>query len=368
MSNICTQCPLLPKDRISFININRTLTITDCYCGSEAVKLIHCDDTKFNPNFPYEGCALKTDSTPTAPGTKTTATSTPTTVADSSSALSTTTLFISGTASLAMLVAIVCLWYYCRGRSTKASLESSPHMVAVTNNRRISSETALTIQKFQNKQSRRYKQSKNILYGESRTMNRTLLKNSRMQQTNQSLDRNKNRYQNVVSNDDIQLQSPSLSKVVTNSVDNSIFFFSDSGFEANFIEQLYSKYFPANLTTTARESHFGYDKGEIDVTKGDEIIVQQHGLEGWCMGENLTTGKKGKFPIYCLRPVSNVTFHFVNCFTSNSTMENYTSVKSFKQTLDKIVHIHNLDLIQLLKNESEVYPVFGNGKVLLNVL
>ncbi|KAI8893500.1 hypothetical protein BC833DRAFT_286004 [Globomyces pollinis-pini] len=193
-------------------------------------------------------------------------------------------------------------------------------------------------------------------------MNRTLMKNGRIPKNNQSLDRNKNQNQKVVYNDEIQLQSKSLSRDVSNNEDNSLFFFSDTGFEAKFIEKLYSKYFPTNLTSVACESHLGYGKGEIDVTKGDEILVKQHALEGWCMGENLTTGKRGKFPIYCLRPVSNVTFHFVNCFTVNNAIGTSASVKSFKETLDKIVHIHNLDLTLLLQNESELYPVFGNLK------
>ncbi|KAI8893391.1 hypothetical protein BC833DRAFT_569258 [Globomyces pollinis-pini] len=157
--------------------------------------------------------------------------------------------------------------------------------------------------------------------------------------------------------------SSTLSNVVsTPSVDSSmerIFFFSDIGHSNTFMNHVYTTFLPANVDNIACAPHIAYSTTEININIGDTLIVDKHLLEGWCIGKNMTQKTQGKFPVYCLTPITNIQLHFVQCFSEDTNRTMPKSVQNIRDWLVGIVFIHQLNLNQLKENEHYMYPIFG---------
>ncbi|KAI8891893.1 hypothetical protein BC833DRAFT_570639, partial [Globomyces pollinis-pini] len=103
-------------------------------------------------------------------------------------------------------------------------------------------------------------------------------------------------------------------------------------------------------------SHTSSSDLEIDISEKDVMVTQEHLLDGWCVGVNKTTKKRGRYPLYCLKPTESIQILLVDCKFDGSNIKKETLALNI--WVGNIILFLHLDVNELKEREAALYPIF----------
>ncbi|KAI8895802.1 hypothetical protein BC833DRAFT_622711 [Globomyces pollinis-pini] len=145
----------------------------------------------------------------------------------------------------------------------------------------------------------------------------------------------------------------------SNGIPTATFFFSNRLIDNSFLDLVTSIFLPVRVVIESSNAFSESNPGEITVSKGDKLTVNEHLLDGWCVGKNISKSTEGKFPLECVSPNAEVQLHFIYCYTSDS-QESFILpdlVEYVQKNFVKSITVHHINTEDL--QESALYPVFG---------
>ncbi|KAI8898625.1 hypothetical protein BC833DRAFT_588890 [Globomyces pollinis-pini] len=156
-----------------------------------------------------------------------------------------------------------------------------------------------------------------------------------------------------------------VSDATTVALDNGgpIYFFYDiqsNNLITNLIKSLYLN------DHTLVEATFGHESNndqEINIIEGDQIFIEQHTMDGWCQGRNITKNQTGKFPIKCITPKHYVKIHLISCYRQTIPIyEELSLITYIQQHFPSFITTQTLNLNEFEYNDGILNSIFTNLK------